>query len=233
MRYFIDGYNLFFRFNKDANDFSKQRQLMIDELNWKMRFLKIEATVVFDSQYQRSPGSRSFFHDIEVIFTDEGETADDRILEEIKAIANPRNVTVVTSDKKLAWFARRCEAKTESVEVFSAWLNKRYENKKRQKPADKKAAKKASKKIEPTSSTLEPQPNAKPEECNDYYLTLFEERLATLPPIESHKKHHPVRAGKKKSRPKGDNKENFGLSDVARWRQIFEQKLKGDEDKEE
>lgn len=223
MHYYIDGYNLFFRFNRNEGDFSKQRQQMIDELNMRIQFLKIEATIVFDSHYQPSEGSRAFFQNVEIIFTDEGETADDRILAEINSIDKPQHVTVVTSDKKLAWFARRCDAKTESVEVFVAWLYKRYENKQRQKVAKVKPAVKQ-RKI--TSKESVPQPTTKPEECYDYYLTTFQTRLEEL---EQEPKPHRAHAGKRQPRLKS-KKPPIGMSDAARWHHIFEQKLKSGDD---
>lgn len=108
-----------------------QRTEIIQDLDEAADFLDLNLTIVFDAQYHLGLGTRSHYHSIEICFTDEGETADDYILQALKFQSKPHQITVVTSDKKLAWQARRRLAKTESVEQFLSWLSKRYQNKQR------------------------------------------------------------------------------------------------------
>ena len=52
--------------------------------------------------------TRSHYDELEILFTAEGETADEYIIDEIKNHPHPQQETVVTSDKKLAWHVRHC-----------------------------------------------------------------------------------------------------------------------------
>src|ERR1700722_447984 len=105
MHYFIDGYNLLFRVVRALidEDLQQQREKIIADLSHKISLLNIDATIIFDSYYQKGLRERSFSQSLEVLFTDEGETADECILDELKKCPHPRNEMVVTSDKKLAW----------------------------------------------------------------------------------------------------------------------------------
>ena len=128
MHYYIDGYNLLFRITNAGENLQEPRQRIIQDLGKKIIVLNISATLVFDSQYEASPRSFTQIKNFEIHFTDHGETADEYIIEDLKKLADPEKTIVVTSDKKLAWQARRHLAKTESVEEFIGWLNKRYKN---------------------------------------------------------------------------------------------------------
>lgn len=216
MHYYIDGYNLLFRFFNTEEDFSLNRQLLIEELSEKLFFLKIDATIVFDSHYREEDLSRTHFRNLEIIFTRHRETADERILAEIKSTRHLDRLIVVTSDKKLAWFARRCDAATETVEQFLEWVNKRYKNKQRQnkQPLEKR---KPLKKIVPT-------PEKPPEACQDYYLEIFQGRYKEL---EKSDKPFPKISKKKIKKPFPEDKEEVvdAVSDLDRWLKIFERKL--------
>jgi hypothetical protein len=255
MHYFIDGYNLLFRFLHDDNKLSDQREAVIHDLNTKIEILELEVTLVFDAQYQLGETSRSHYDNLEILFSGHGETADDLILEEIKRELRPRQVVVVTSDKKLAWFARRCSAKTESVEFFMDWLNRRYKNKLRalKNPKSVRAlpsalsGKKHSEDVlQAEQSQLQSQPQPKvvkvpsakstPEECFDYYLDLFQSEANKI--IESRAQKKQAQAESQKAKPKRKGKkpperlEPPILDHTDRWLKIFEQKLK-DPDKGE
>lgn len=143
MHYFIDGYNLLFRVTKANEELERNRNAFIRDLSEKVTLLHIDATLVFDSQFQPGEISRSHVNRLEVIYTNEGETADDCILRLLAATANPFNETIVTSDKRLAWRARRKGAKSETVERFvkeieRRWLNRQSKPMKRLLPAVEK-----------------------------------------------------------------------------------------------
>lgn len=171
MHYYIDGYNLMFRILRADDDLQYQREQIVQDLNQKINFLKIDATLVFDAQYQRELGDRHHLQLLEIRYTDHGETADEFIIDELKREKNPREHTVVTSDKKLAWRARRLGAKTEKVEEFIRWLNKRYKKRLVRKEPEKK---KVEKKEKPIKKSSDPPKNATLNECFDYYLYTFE-----------------------------------------------------------
>lgn len=235
MHYFIDGYNLLFRYLYEDDRLSVQREIIIADLNTKLQNLEIEVTLVFDAQYQLGDTSRSHFQNLEILFSAQGETADDLILEEIKRERHPRQVVVVTSDKKLAWFARRSSAKTESVEYFMNWLNKRYKNKQRsiKKVTNASSSVKVKENIPPKAPPIQcphvPTPKASPEECFDYYLDQFQKELESITEKKVPKKQSQSGLQRTKSKRKMKKPPEEPIQDhMMRWLEIFERKI--DED---
>lgn len=228
MHYYIDGYNLLFRVLHAGDDLPSQRQRMIEELNTKFQLLNLNATLVFDSQYQIGSSTRSHYQCLEILFSSHGETADERILDEIRVDLFPRQAVVVTSDKKLAWFARRCSVKTESVEQFMEWVNKRYKNKLHQRPTPaKQQASTALPKPKPPSA---PVPKATPEENFDYYLDQFQKQLnleasVGKTPLKNvtNNTQKPKKKGKSKIKSPCGNP--LLESDTERWQRLFERNL--------
>lgn len=203
MHYYIDGYNLMFRVLRVGDDLSLQREKVIADLSRKAEVLQLNLTLVFDAQYQLGESSKSHYRRLEIIFSAQNQTADEYIIHELKSKKNPLQFTVVTSDKKLAWLARRQAAKTETVEEFLNWLGKRYENKGRLKkiPIEKKVVKKTPL---PKKSTEK----ISPEDSFNYYLETFQKALAAEPPSRSQEKT-PLKIE----------------SDFSRWERLFKEKL--------
>ncbi len=143
-------------------------------------------------------GSRSHFQHLTICFTDEGETADDYIIDELKASKTPRQIIVVTSDKNLAWRARQFQSKTQTVEEFGHILYSQYKNKLKDKPKNKPIPPKIVPVITPVVN--------KDEETFNYYLREFEKRF-----LEEVKKN-PIL--------------NEPMSDSLRWLDIFEKRFK-------
>lgn len=131
MHYYVDGYNLLFHLKEAHQQLKSSRQELIDDLCKKLSIIKIDVSIVFDSSYQVGINSRGHKDALEIQYTNEGETADEFILNELK-VHSRKAETVVTSDKKLAWLARGQGARTISVAEFIQWLNKAYKNKLRQ-----------------------------------------------------------------------------------------------------
>jgi|694.fasta_scaffold02776_25 predicted RNA-binding protein with PIN domain len=174
MIYYIDGYNLIFRILRASDDLKSRREKIIKDLNTKVELLDLTAIIVFDAQYQFGDAYRSHYKQLEILFTDENETADESILRSIKLADKPEKCIVVTSDKRLALAVRRRGAKTQTVEEFMLWLVKRVQNKKRKQklPIEKK---------EPPQKLPDPSTISRPEEGSlEYYLQIFEERLKNL-----------------------------------------------------
>lgn len=218
MHYFIDGYNLMFRVLRAGDDLQKQRLLIIRDLSHKIQTLSLNVTLVFDAQYYKGESSRTHREPLDIRFTEQGETADEFILQQLKHDDNPRQQTVVTSDKKLAWLARRRGAHTESVEEFFKWLNHRYRNKLRH-----------SKVVSPSLAIPEKQKNVisiptktPAEESFEYYLKHFEANLQELPQDNAKTQ---VTKKKKVDNSKNIQQNDEGLSDMERWRRAFESEL--------
>lgn len=219
MHYYVDGYNLMFRTSGAYDDLASRRQQLIEELNFKTQLLDLEVTLVFDSQYQPGQGDRSHFQNLEILFTDEGETADECIVNEIKSEKYPASkITVVTSDKKLAWFARRCRATTVSTEEFIVWLNKRCRNRlrKRTEPITKP-------KVVPKA----PSPTPKKTD-DDYYLEEFQSRLLKLEAEQPQPPKKAIRKSKqkrKKLESPPDDDVSKSMLDMERWLYLFEKEV--------
>lgn len=211
--YFIDGYNLMFRLLGADGELQDKRDKFIHSLNAKVAALEINATIVFDAHYQVGERSRKRYS-LEVVFTQEGETADDYILTELDHSPKPTQVTVVTSDKRLAWQCRRRSAKTESIEEFLAWFEKRYKRKSKslkQKPVVKPKRKEAIEEIVDTPLSAE--------ECFDYYLKAFEKELELSEQVIK----KPKKTAKiPKRKVKEEKRQEKGVSVTETWIKAFE-----------
>jgi len=216
MHYFIDGYNLLFRIVRGEGDVTQRRQQLILELHHKIRLIELDATLVFDAQYYPGGSEKTHFDNLEIIFSSAGETADQLILDALHQAENPLDETVVTSDKKLAWYARRRSAKTLPVEEFMVLLNRRYRNKLRQlKP----------KAVLPDKLSNPKRPQAiKVEEGSmEFYLRTFEEEYKK---IETEKPKKKMKEAKVEKEPVTEQP----VSDLERWVKAFERKLEQDKD---
>lgn len=210
MRYIIDGYNLMFKKLEASEELAKYRTELIEEIERMVAETEMDVTIVFDSYYHPGESTRHHFHSVEIIFTDEKEIADDKILKLIKASANPQHSTVVTSDKKLAWYARRKTAHTLTVDEFLDLLTRRYKNKitEKKKPniSGHKDLPKKEPLIKPHVPTLE-----------EYYLHSFEKRLEKIEEKKpKKKKKQPLETETKAAELKKRE------TDMERWQRLFD-----------
>ena len=60
-----------------AEELQKQREAVISDLSKKISLLKLDASIVFDAAFQIGGASRTHYNDLEILFTAEGETADE------------------------------------------------------------------------------------------------------------------------------------------------------------
>lgn len=225
MHYYIDGYNMLFRLFQ-GDDLQKQRNHLINDLNKKISFLQIDVSIVFDATFQIGDRSRSHFRGLELLFTAEGETADEYIIDEIKQHPHPQRETVVTSDKKLAAHVRRLSAKTESIEDFLSWINKSYQKKRKQEkePPQPKQIKKTA--LKPVVKK-EPVPSieAKAEDCMSYYERVFQEEFDKILSEEETKKAKKRKGKKVSHHPKPTSSKQPKKNDMERWLETFEERL--------
>lgn len=229
MHYYIDGYNLLFRILHAGDNLQKQRRELIEDLEAKCHFLELDATLVFDSHYQPDDGSRSHYNNLEICFTALNQTADEFILQALKESSHPAQETVVTSDSHLAWRCRRYLAKTERVEEFMLWLDKRCKNKRRQnklnaKMLAPKAAQALSK--QPNSNSLAPEKKSISEGSFDFYLEVFEKELENslteTPKITSKEPAEAQSPKKKKKKTTSKSIPEQMETDMQRWMRLFE-----------
>ena len=121
----IDGYNLLFLVGFPGTDLHEQRSTLLKALSDYATLLNLNALIVFDSHYQKGECTHTTQRDISILYTNEGETADDHILSLIKSTDKPEALTVVTSDKRLACKVRALHAKTQEVKSFFEELKHR------------------------------------------------------------------------------------------------------------
>lgn len=133
--YLIDGYNWLFRSvrGRDEGRLQIERMRLCHELSIKLSTAGIQATIVFDSHYRPGPGEKQHLKEISIYYTDEGQTADDYILEFIKHASKPSEYTVVTSDMRLAWGVRQNSGHSLDIPTFQKTLDRIYLKKTRKK----------------------------------------------------------------------------------------------------
>ncbi|MBQ3192993.1 MAG: TetM/TetW/TetO/TetS family tetracycline resistance ribosomal protection protein [Oscillospiraceae bacterium] len=99
----VDGYNVIFAWEELAeqarSDLDAARRQLCDALSSFAGYTKCRLVVVFDGYKQKgNPGEKSQFHNIQVVFTKEGETADAYIEALADQIGNNYAVRVASSD---------------------------------------------------------------------------------------------------------------------------------------
>ncbi len=213
MHYFIDGYNLMFRLGITSSSLRSERERFIRSLYEKIQTTGLDVTIVFDAQNQTGLGSRSHMDFLEICFTDQGETADDYIINELASTPNPGQEIVVTSDRDLAQRARRLYAKSEAAEEFIKWLDYTYRKKKKQNPPEHSSRQAAAMPEE----LLDPVLEASTQKNINAYLEIFEKKSQKLSSLET------------KPSKKVESRQ-IKESDIERWQRIFENKLNKSDD---
>ncbi|AKL98103.1 NYN domain-containing protein [Endomicrobium proavitum] len=127
MRYIVDGYNVI-----NASDIFKastlegRRDKLFEFINQNRPHgsFKNSITVVFDNKsknpYDFCGHNKSHLGNIEIIFSDGVDLADDIIAQIVDESSNPYEITVVTNDKGIRRRTAPAGAKHESVESFLA-----------------------------------------------------------------------------------------------------------------
>ena len=99
----VDGYNVIFAWDELAetakHDLEAARRQLLDALSNYAGFKKHRVIVVFDGWRQKgNPGEKSRYHNLQVVYTKEGETGDAYIESLIAQIGRNYSVRVATSD---------------------------------------------------------------------------------------------------------------------------------------
>jgi hypothetical protein len=121
MHYFVDGYNLLFRLAKDeTKPLQNKREILLAAL----ASFKLNLSIVFDSALARHGAQeRGHWQDIEIVYTELGQSADAYIKQQIMDSPTPRQETVITSDRELARICKHLGAHVQSIETFVGKLN--------------------------------------------------------------------------------------------------------------
>ena len=99
----VDGYNIIFAWEDLARqaktDLDAARRQLCDSLSSYAGFTKNRVILVFDGYKQKgNPGEKSQFHNIQLVYTAEGETADGYIQSLVHDIGSNYQVSVASSD---------------------------------------------------------------------------------------------------------------------------------------
>ena len=99
----VDGYNIIFAWDSLAetakHDLDAARRSLCDALSSYAGFKKCRLVLVFDGyKVKGSPGKKEQFHNIQVVYTAEGETADAYIEALVSQVGTNYNLRVATSD---------------------------------------------------------------------------------------------------------------------------------------
>lgn len=205
MRYLIDGYNFLFRLLHSGEDVRKIRDQFISELIRKVNAAEMEACLVFDSKYQAGELTVKKEGFLDILYTNEGESADEWLLKELKQVGNPRLVTVVTSDRRLAMHCRMRGSFTIEVDAFKSLLTKRVK-------------KKVKKNLEPLNP-LPPSPKKKLKvvrTLDDFYLEAFQKNVPPEPEVK-------MKPPKEKQIPKTKREKRTSESEMDRWMRLFQE----------
>jgi predicted RNA-binding protein with PIN domain len=112
MAYLVDGNNVMGQTVGWHRDKTKARRLLVEQLATFARVKKARVTVVFDGAPDRDLPEGSSFRGVKILFAQMGSDADTRIVKLVEAAKDRRGLTVVTSDRSLAFQVRACGATT-------------------------------------------------------------------------------------------------------------------------
>ncbi|SCA62952.1 Uncharacterized protein SCG7086_AG_00130 [Chlamydiales bacterium SCGC AG-110-P3] len=207
MHYYVDGYNLLFYLSENpGSTLEDQREQLLETINYNASLLNLSVTVVFDAG--ASPVTHRFTHcNIEVAFADSSTNADQWIYEHVEHNKNPKIVTVVTNDRRLALDCKQLGAKVQSV---AAWMRKLEKAGGRNKQKIRKHER---------SARSTPPPQASP--TNRLVPGNAVDKQATKPEPEPLSKADP----KLDSKDPSFLKRQQGETEQERWQRIFESRL--------
>jgi predicted RNA-binding protein with PIN domain len=108
MSYLIDGNNVMAQRVGWHRDKPRARRRLLEELVRFARVSRVTAEVVFDGAPDDFFPDGSYFMGVRVFYAERGSDADTRIKQLVEASRERRTLKVVTSDRALAGYVRRC-----------------------------------------------------------------------------------------------------------------------------
>jgi predicted RNA-binding protein with PIN domain len=110
MSYLIDGNNVMAQRVGWHRDKAKARRNLLDELAQLARAKRMSIRVVFDGEPERHFADGAVYRGVRVFYAERGSNADERIKQLVERERERRTLMVVTSDRALAEYVRRCGA---------------------------------------------------------------------------------------------------------------------------
>lgn len=110
MSYLVDGNNVMGQRVGWHKDKSGARRLLLDELAQFAQGKRASVAVVFDGAPERHLADGASYRGVRIFYGARGSNADERIKQLVEGSREPRTLLVVTSDRVLADYVRRCGA---------------------------------------------------------------------------------------------------------------------------
>jgi predicted RNA-binding protein with PIN domain len=108
MSYLVDGNNVMGQRAGWHRDKAGARRRLLSELAGFARGAGVKVEVVFDGAPEEFFPDGSYFMGVRVFYAERGSDADSRIKELVESSRERRTLKVVTSDRALADYVRRC-----------------------------------------------------------------------------------------------------------------------------
>lgn len=110
MGYLVDGNNVMAQRVGWHRDKRGARRRLLDELAQFARLKRVSITVVFDGAPEAHFADGSSYQGVRVFYAERGSNADERIKRLVEETRERQTLWVVTSDRALAEYIRRCGA---------------------------------------------------------------------------------------------------------------------------
>lgn len=136
MSYLVDGNNLMAQRVGWHLDKSAARRGLMDELAAHVARRRITLTIVFDGAPDESFPDGARYKGITLFYARRGSDADTRIKEFVEACTERRTLRVVTSDRSLAGYVKRCGAQVISSGEFRTRMNEAESKSRRNSAGD-------------------------------------------------------------------------------------------------
>ncbi len=135
MHYLIDGYNLFFNLEEIVDPLQEKREAFVALFKEVVSNMRLHISLIFDNRSPEAPlyPSKREEASLEIVYSPRDVSADDYIIELLRAHPQPTQVTVVTNDRELAREAKWQGAKIQSIEKFIGLLKSKVNKLPREK----------------------------------------------------------------------------------------------------
>ncbi|HEX8847275.1 MAG TPA: NYN domain-containing protein [Pyrinomonadaceae bacterium] len=110
MSYLVDGNNVMAQRVGWHRDKPKARRMLMDELARFAQSKRAQVTVVFDGAPEEYFPDGASYKGVRIFYAERGSNADERIKKMVEQERERRTLIVVTSDRTLADYVRRCGA---------------------------------------------------------------------------------------------------------------------------
>jgi len=111
MPYIVDGNNVMGQTPGWHRDKAAARERLLHALAEFSRHKGVRVTAVFDGGADNRFPEGSAFRGVKILYADRGSDADRKIQRLVETASDPRGITVVTSDRQLAFLVRSAGAK--------------------------------------------------------------------------------------------------------------------------